>query len=146
MNKHVTILVVERSEEHQRTISQTLHLPGAIEETIFRDVEPALAYLKKEQTYTNAKTPDLVLLDLDTQEKQGIKLLSYIKNDSKLKLIPVIIIATSFTKSVLTDCYQNHVNCIITKPVDFKKFSQVIEIIRDFWINIAELPKIKDES
>jgi len=147
MNKHITILAVESIEDIQRSILQTFHLSHSIEETvIFGDVGTAIAYLRKEDAFVNAKTPALILLDLDTQEKQGIELLSYIKNDRKFKVIPVIIIGTSLTKNLLSDCYQNHVNCIIAKPGDPEKFSQVIEIIRDFWINITELPNIKNES
>jgi CheY-like chemotaxis protein len=147
MNKHVAILVVVRGEEELKHISESLKIPEPIAETVaFGKVEPAIDFLKKEDEHANAKTPDLVLLDLDGNEKQGIELLSFIKNDKKLKVIPVIIIASSFSQGLLNDCYKNHVNCIITKPVNFKKFSQVIETIKDFWINIAELPKIKDET
>lgn len=45
----------------------------------------------------------------------------------------------------ILNCYENHANCFITKPVNFEKFSDIIGSIKDFWINIAGITRIKDE-
>jgi chemotaxis family two-component system response regulator Rcp1 len=33
-----------------------------------------------------------------------------------------------------------HANCYITKPVNFKNFTQVIREIGNFWLTVVSLP------
>jgi CheY-like chemotaxis protein len=146
MNKKVSILVVESFEGNIFTALETLELPGEKNEILLmRDAETAIAYLNKQGDYSKAITPDLIFIDLKLAKVNGIELLSYIKKDKKIRAVPVVVFSSSWSEKEVVDCYQNHANCIITKPVNFEKFLEVISGIKDFWINIAQLPKIKDE-
>ena len=146
MNKKILILVVESFEGNTLTALESLELPDEKNEIVaLRDVKNAIAYLNKEGAYSKAKIPDLIFIDLKLPKINGIELLSYIKNDKKIKAVPVVVFSSSWSEKQVFDCYQNHANCIVTKPVNFEKFVEVIRSIKDFWINIAQLPKIKDE-
>ena len=50
----------------------------------------AMAFLRKEGKYADSPRPHLILLDLNLPRKDGREVLSDIKNDEKLKRIPVI--------------------------------------------------------
>ena len=146
MNKKILILVVESFEGNTLTALESLELPDEKNEIVaLRDVKNAIAYLNKEGAYSKAKIPDLIFIDLKLPKINGIELLSYIKKDKKLRAVPVVVFSSSWSEKQVVDCYQNHANCIITKPVNFEIFLDVIRSIKDFWINIAQLPKIKDE-
>jgi CheY-like chemotaxis protein len=101
----------------------------------------AMAYLRREQPYRNAKRPDLILLDLNLPRKDGRTTLSEIKEDSQFKDIPVVVLTTSEAEADILRSYQLHANCYITKPVDLAKFTRIIRSIEDFWLTVVKLPR-----
>jgi len=66
--------------------------------------------------------------------------LSEIKQDSNLKLIPVIILTTSKADDDICKSYSLQANCYITKPVELEEFLDVVKLIEDFWLEIVMLP------
>lgn len=111
---------------------------------VVRDGEAALQYLKKEGNYAAAYTPDIIFLDINLPKIDGTEILSIIKNDDALKVIPVIMLTTSDAERDVMKSYYNHANCYITKPVDLDKFMEVIQTIKNFWISIVKLPKLTE--
>ncbi len=102
----------------------------------------AINFLRKNEPYQNAATPDLVLLDLNLPKKDGREVLSDIKGDPKLRSIPVVILTTSNAEQDILNSYNLHVNCYINKPVDFDRFFDIIQKIEDFWLQTAILPSM----
>ena len=76
--------------------------------------------------------PDLILLDINLPKIDGKEVLIFIKNDTILKKIPVVMLTTSSSEMDINDAYNNHANCFIIKPVDFNKFISVIKMIENF--------------
>jgi chemotaxis family two-component system response regulator Rcp1 len=72
--------------------------------------------------------------------KNGRDVLRDIKNDPKLKRIPVVILTTSQAEEDILHTYDLHANCYITKPVDFNQFLKVVRSIEDFWLTVVKLP------
>src|ERR1044071_4231192 len=63
--------------------------------TVVTNGEDAIAYMRKQGRYADAVTPDLVLLDLNLQRRDGREVLSEIKSDPALSVIPVVVLTTS---------------------------------------------------
>jgi CheY-like chemotaxis protein len=84
-----------------------------------------------------------LLLDLNLPKKNGFEVLEFIKQDTKLKHIPVIILSTSSAERDINKCYENHANCYIIKPVDIESLITVISKIENFWLSIVKLPTNK---
>jgi two-component system, chemotaxis family, response regulator Rcp1 len=145
MVKEVRILLVEDNEGDIVLTLEALK-EAKIHNTIdvVRDGEEALRFLRKEGKYKTGHTPDLIFLDINLPKVDGTEILSIIKHDEVLKLIPVIMLTTSDAEKDITRSYYNHANCYITKPVDMGKFMEVIQTIKQFWISIVQLPKIHD--
>jgi chemotaxis family two-component system response regulator Rcp1 len=85
--------------------------------------------------------PDLILLDINLPKIDGLEVLSIIKNDDRLKMIPIIMLTTSSAEKDILECYKNYASCFITKPVDLPMFMDVVKKIENFWISIVRLPQ-----
>lgn len=142
MPKQVNILLVEDNEGDivltLEALKEVRILNGV---DVVRDGEQALQFLRKEAPYAEAPTPDIIFLDINLPKVDGTEILSIIKNDEVLKVIPVIMLTTSDAEKDIMAAYCNHANCYITKPVDLDKFMEVIQSIKSFWISIVKLPK-----
>jgi CheY-like chemotaxis protein len=138
----INILLVEDNPGDIRLTKEVLK-EGKIRNnlSVVTDGEEALLFLKKEGAYKAAYTPDIILLDLNLPKKDGREVLSHIKSDNDLKLIPVIVLTTSDAEKDIKRVYEHHANCYITKPVDFNQFIDVIRSIENFWLTIVKLPK-----
>ena len=109
--------------------------------SVARDGEQAISFLNKEGDYHDAERPDLILLDINLPRVDGKEVLTYVKNNSVLKAIPVVMLTTSSSEKDILESYRNYANCYITKPVDLNKFFEVVQKIENFWISIVHLPK-----
>lgn len=141
MKKEVHILLVEDNEGDILLTLEALkqaRISNVID--VVKDGDKALKYLYKEGEFKDSATPDLILLDINLPKIDGIEVLNHIKKDEKLMVIPVVMLTTSDSEKDILKSYQNHANCYITKPVNFSNFMEVIQTIKDFWINIVQLP------
>lgn len=102
--------------------------------------EEIMAYLHQEQGYENAVLPDLILLDLNLPKKHGLEVLTEVKNDPRLKLIPVVILTSSHADKDIFRSYQLCANSYIVKPSGYFDFFQAIKNLELFWLNLAKLP------
>ena len=107
--------------------------------SVYDGVE-ALKFLNQQDQYEYMPRPDIILLDLGLPRKDGWEVLKEIKNDEKLKTIPVIVITVSTDPKTIFKAYQLQANSVIIKPLDIDEFSKSINDINDFWFNTAQLP------
>ncbi len=141
----IEVLLVEDNPGDVRLTREALK-EGRIRNTlnVVADGVEALAYLRREGAYADAKPQDLVLLDLNLPKMDGREVLAEIKNDPVLRKIPVVVLTTSAAEEDILKAYDLHANCYITKPVDLEQFYSVVRSIEDFWMAIVELPKGDD--
>ena len=104
------------------------------------DGEKALNFLFKKDGYESAPKPDLILLDINLPKVDGREVLTKIKEDEKLKLIPVVILTSSKADEDILKMYELHANCYITKPINIDRFFEVVKAIEAFWMGIVVLP------
>ena len=137
----IDILLVEDNEGDARLAKEAMR-DSKIRNNLHHviDGEEALDFLRKEGRFTDVPRPDLILLDLNLPRKDGREVLSEIKNDEKLKLIPVVILTVSNDEEDILKSYNLHANCYVTKPLDLERFMKVVKSIEDFWFTIVKLP------
>ncbi|MFQ5956631.1 MAG: response regulator [Candidatus Brocadiales bacterium] len=107
---------------------------------VVHDGVEAMSYLRREGKYADARRPDIILLDLNMPKMDGREVLAEIKTDERLKRIPVVILTVSAAEKDITNCYNNHANCYITKPVVLEEFIEAIKSIWVFWFNTVKRP------
>jgi chemotaxis family two-component system response regulator Rcp1 len=135
------ILLVEDNEADARLVEEALRLcnrPYRL--SITRDGEEALQFLRKQDPFQDAVSPDLILLDLNLPKKDGREVLVEIKHDEQLQHIPVVVLTTSRLPQDIKSAYKLHANCYVTKPNHVNDFFNLVCAVEDFWFRIAQLP------
>ncbi|MEU7747737.1 response regulator [Nonomuraea sp. NPDC049158] len=107
---------------------------------VVNDGEQAMAFLRREDGYHDAPTPDLILLDLNLPRMGGLEVLTEVKADAVLRTIPVVILTTSEAEEDILHSYRLHANAYVSKPVDFEQFIRVVRQIDDFFVTVVKLP------
>jgi chemotaxis family two-component system response regulator Rcp1 len=69
----------------------------------------------------------------------GRSILSQIKGDPSLKVIPVVVHTSSQAEADIIKSYESHANFFISKPVDFAGFLRAVQSIETFWFTIVAL-------
>ncbi|MBN2505324.1 MAG: response regulator [Verrucomicrobia bacterium] len=137
----VTILLVEDNPGDARLTIEAFKEAKVRNRLVHvKDGAEALAFLYREEPYTHAPRPDLILLDLNMPRKDGREVLQHIKADPRLRRIPVVVLTTSQAEQDVQRAYNLNANCYITKPVDLDQFLNVIRCIEEFWLTIVKLP------
>jgi CheY-like chemotaxis protein len=140
--KKIHILLVEDNEGDIYLTTEALEEKRIINQiSVVKDGQAALDFIFKRGEYSDAKMPDLILLDVNLPKKNGHEVLAEIKSDEISKHIPVIVLTTSSSEKDINSCYKNHANCYITKPVEADQFLQAVSTIEGFWLSIVSLPK-----
>jgi chemotaxis family two-component system response regulator Rcp1 len=135
------VLLVEDSAGDVRLTREALKdTKMRISLNVLSDGAEAMAYLRREKTHAEASRPDLILLDLNLPKKDGRDVLKEIKESDALKSIPVVILTTSASPMDVERSYQLHANCYITKPMDLRGFTKVLQSIEQFWLSVVKLP------
>jgi two-component system, response regulator len=132
------ILIVEDSEDDFEATKRAFgkaNLRNVIDHVT--SGEEAIAYLNAEAT----SLPGLILLDLNMPGMDGRKTLEIIKRTDALKKIPVVVLTTSDDERDVKVCYELGANTYIQKPVDFDGLIAAIQRLKEYWFEIAILPK-----
>lgn len=87
-----------------------------------------------------APRPDLILLDLNMPRKDGREALKEIKEDPRLRCIPVVILTTSRAEADIEQSYRCGANSFIPKPVTFESMCEVIRKFSEYWLEVVKLP------
>jgi CheY-like chemotaxis protein len=143
MEKYRPILL---AEDNPRDIELTLealnehHLANRV--VVVHDGVEVLDYLKREGQYADRppEDPVVILLDIKMPRMNGLEALREIKQDPKLKLIPVVMLTSSRESPDLNTSYELGVNAYVVKPVDFVQFANVVKQLAVFWALLNTTP------
>ena len=106
---------------------------------VVTDGAAAMAYLRREEPYADVPRPDLILLDLNLPRMDGREVIAEIKDDPKLRVIPIVVLTTSEAEEDVMGSYALHANAYVTKPVEFDRFVEVVRQIERFFGSIVRL-------
>ena len=140
-DNYVDILLVEDNPGDIKLISDALaETKISPSLRIVRDGIEAGEFLRREPPFQNAPRPSIILLDLNLPRKDGRIVLSEIKSNPALRLIPVIVFSGSDAPADIYNCYALCANCYVVKPRDLFSLNETINCIVEFWLKKAKLP------
>ncbi|TAN38335.1 MAG: response regulator [Nitrospirae bacterium] len=137
------ILLVEDSPNDIELTLEALsehNLANTVE--VARDGQEALDYLFHEGQFADRANgnPAVILLDLKLPKVSGLEVLTKIRADNRLKLIPVVVLTSSQEERDRIESYNLGVNAYVVKPVDFHAFIDAVKNLGIFWAIINEPP------
>jgi CheY-like chemotaxis protein len=136
-------LLVEDDDDHAEIVIRTLK-KETTNKSIDRVVDgvEALQYLRGEGPFQGVPLPDVILLDLKLPKKDGHEVLAEIKNDERLRLLPVIILTTSDAEVDRVQAYRLHANSYLVKPLDRDHFNKMLQDMSVYWGTWNRAPQL----
>jgi CheY-like chemotaxis protein len=129
MRRPLEILLVEDNEGDvdmtERAISDgacACHL------SVANNGSEAMDFLLKRGDFASAPTPQINMPRMD-----GKKFLEVVKQESQLKVIPVIMLTSSTSPKDIRECYERQASCYVVKPFDGMEFMHEVRQIVSFW-------------
>lgn len=138
----VNILLVEDNKADVCLVTKSLKcvLPEAKISVAVDGVE-ALRFLKKQNDFSEALRPDLILLDLRLPKKDGFQVLKEIKQDPALSSIPVVILSSSIEQADIDRAYHLRANYYVAKAFTVDELTWEMQFLVEFWRTIAMAPE-----
>jgi len=140
----LTILLIEDNPDHTQLILRSFQDHRVANQVrCVSDGRAALDYLFRRGDYADPEKsprPHLILLDLRLPRVDGLQVLREIKIDDKLRRIPVVVLTTSEAESDVARAYEFHANSYLVKPMDFGKFTQLMDELGFYWLGWNHQP------
>ncbi len=141
------ILIVEDDPDHAELIIDVLNTGDIKMEIILKeDGRDAIDYLQELYIDDNVGMElqiDLIISDLNLPKVDGMDVLKFLKNDSRYKSIPVIVISTSSDPSTISEAYENGADGFIIKPASFKEFAMNVRLMEQNWLVQKQITQIE---
>jgi len=148
IERRMVILVVEDDDEHYELIERSIRLldrkpegPGARHELHrAKDGAEALKFLTRKGEFSDSPRPSLILLDLHLPRVMGLDVLKQIKEDDRLRKIPVVVLTVSESEEDMVRAYDSGAAGFLQKPVMPEQFEKLLSTVIEYW-RIAKLPE-----
>jgi len=116
------------------------HLANKVD--VVRDGVEAMDYLFRRGRFADRPpgNPALLLLDNKMPRMDGLEVVRRVKEDERLKTIPVVMLTSSREQGDLFKSYELGVNAYVIKPVDFYDFVNAVRELGGFWGIVNEPP------
>ena len=145
-HESMSILLVEDNYDDILLIRRAFRKAGiAPPMSIVADGDQAVAYLAREGEYADTErfpVPMLVLLDLKLPRRSGLEVLAWLRQQPELRRMLVVVLTSSEENSDLVHAYDLGANSYLVKPVNFKDFIRLVELIDTYWFKTNQLPQV----
>ena len=111
------------------------------------DGEQAIEYLSGLGPYvdrTQHPLPDLVLLDINMPRVSGLEVLEWIRQKSRFKSLPVVILTSSSRPEDREKARQLDVDDYLLKPSDPRKLVEIVKSLQDRLLSKRTVAKRSD--
>lgn len=143
MMRDVTILIADDDAGHARLIEKNLVRTG-LNNPIqrFENGQQVLDFFFPPQGGEAHRRHDgsyLLLLDIRMPKVDGIEVLRQLKENARLRKLPVIMLTTTDDPREVDRCHALGCNNYLVKPVDYERFAESIKSLGLF-ISLVEIP------
>jgi CheY-like chemotaxis protein len=140
------ILLVEDSPDDALLIQRAFrkaNLANPVQ--LVRDGEEAVAYLSGAAPYDDRgrfPLPVFMLLDLKLPRRSGLEVLAWLRQESAVRRLPVVVLTSSRESVDVNRAYDLGVNSYLTKPVGFEALIEMVKNVNLYWLVLNESPEL----
>ena len=150
MDKDMVILIAEDDAGHFQLIKKNLWLACVNNDILqFKDGQQILDFLFRTGNgmHLDEARRYIVLLDVRMPTVDGLDVLRRIKDDERLRQIPVIMLTTTSEESMIKHCYELGCSYYMVKPVDYHHFMEAVQNLGRFLsLEGMRLPSISPDG
>lgn len=133
-----TLLIVEDEEDDIFFLKRALNRVGIHNPVqVVQDGHLALDYLRGEGQFadrTGYPLPALIFLDLKLPRFHGFEVLKWMRAQTTLPPIPVIVLTSSAVNDDIERAYRLGANCYVVKPSTPDRLVEIATAFRDWWL------------
>jgi CheY-like chemotaxis protein len=141
MPEYPTILLADDREDDILIIGRAFQKVMPIALQVVRDGANVIAYLKGEPPYSDRAKyplPDLLLLDLNMPMMDGFTVIRWIRAESGLERLRIIVLTASQSIQDVTLAYKLGASSCMVKPADFEQLVAMSHAIFSYWLISAK--------
>lgn len=131
------LLVEDNANDAELTMRALKQRNLANQVRVCRDGAEAMAFFSDGVS----PVPKVVLLDLKLPKVDGLEVLRRLKQDSRTKSIPVVVLTSSREEPDIERAYALGANSYIVKPVDFEAFARAVSDVGLYWLLLNHPPQ-----
>jgi two-component system response regulator len=144
MNREIEILLVEDNFSDAEMTIRALKKNNLGNRLLrVKDGAEALDFIFAEGDYSARRIeniPKVIMLDLKMPKVSGMEVLQKIKEDTRTKKIPVVVLTSSREDTDIQECYRLGVNSYVVKPVEFYEYHKAISNLGLYWMIVNQSP------
>lgn len=146
MAKSATILLAEDESTDVFLMRRAFVKAGVTNPlNVVRDGEQAVEYIQGTGQFADRAShplPAILLLDLNMPKKSGFEVLEWIRGQSGLRRLPVIILSASKQKEDVRKAYNLGANSYLTKPTNFDQLVDMVKVVEMNWLKVNVCPPL----
>lgn len=150
MLEQSTILLAEDDENDillmQRAFARA-HLANPLQ--VVRDGEEAFSYLKGIGRYADRSKyplPCMLLLDLKMPKHSGFEVLEWIRQESPISRLIVVILTVSNQTPDINRGYDLGANAYLVKPPDIEGLLTMLRTVQGYWLYLNQFPDVEPKK
>ena len=147
-SRHPKVFLLVEDDEHDAFFVEREFktAPQDICLKVVRDGQEAIDYISAEGRFADRNQypiPNVILLDLKMPRLNGFEFLQWLRRSAAngLKTIPVIVMSSSNLNQDVSRAYELGANSYLVKPVQWKKFKELIAELGFYWTQHALTPQ-----
>ena len=110
-----------------------------------RDGDEAVQYLAGEGVFTDRAAyplPAVMLLDLKLPRRSGLEVLQWVRGQTALRRLPVVVLTSSNQSQDVNRAYDLGANSYLVKPVEFDDLRDMLGKVNIYWIDLNKKPSL----
>ena len=84
----------------------------------------------------------MILLDLKMPRFNGYQLMMWLRTQSSIKRIPVVVLTDSKDSESVNRAYDAGANSYLVKPGNPDQVHRVVDLVQSYWMSLNERPRL----
>jgi two-component system, response regulator len=138
------VLLISDCPDEQALTTRALRQGGIQDDvTAVSGGDEAMEFLEGAGRYADRNVghlPSLIMIDLTSPHVEGHRILGQLRGSPRSRLIPVVVLMSSFEKQDLNNGFGRGANSLVVKPVKARELAETLGQVVRYWLGVNEAP------